>query len=124
MRPIGAFQEKVAEVVGELCDNDLRDETVEKILEAHCEVFALYTMSQLMAAQESASDMAAARKNERFQFFRGKIQAYQELFLKVAFDGLSVEDGTLTDEMMQNATLFWEEKVGEFIAQAFNQAGG
>lgn len=114
---MGAFEERVREIIGELCDDELLDQTVEDVLEAHCEVFALYTMSQLMAAQDSASETAKKRVASTFQFYQGKIEAYRELFVKVAFDGLSVEDGTLSDEMYQKAVDFWRPKVEEFIKQ-------
>lgn len=114
---MGAFEEKLKEILGEVCSGELMEATVESILEAHCDVYALWAMSQLMGAEIKASEMAKKRVNTTFQHFQGKIQAFQELFGKVAFDGLSVEDGTLSDEALTEAKDFWRKKVKDFIAK-------
>jgi len=117
---MGAFEEKLREILAESCAGELLDITTEEILEAHCGVYALYTMNQLMGAQEDASEVAKARSADKFQFFQGKIKAYQELFVKVAFDGLSVEDGTLSEEALAEAMEFWKTKVEDFILLVTN----
>lgn len=124
MRKMGAFEQEIRKIVGELADNELLDKTVEEILNAHCNIYALYAMSQLMSAQESVTEMAKKRKTDRFQFFQGKVESYQEFFVKVAFDGLSVEDGTMTQDMLENAKVFWQQKVHDFMEQALLPSGG
>jgi len=112
---MGPFEEKLREILSELCDNDLLTTLVENVLEAHCDVYALYTMSQLMGAETEAAATSKTRSIPKFKFEQGKIEAFQQLFLKVAFDGLSVEDGTLSDQDVTQAKAFWREKVRAFI---------
>lgn len=121
---MGPLEEKIREIVGGFCESKLLDKTVEELLESHSNIYALFAMSQLMAAQESASEMAKKRDLKQFAHFQGKIEAYKELFVKVAFDGLSVEDGTVTDEMLQKARLYWQQQVHIFIQQALLQQSG
>jgi len=110
---MGPFEEKLREILGEVCSDELLATTVEAVLESHCSVYALYAMSELMAAEVKASEMAKKRVNTTFLFYQGKIQAFQELFLKVAFDE---GDGTVTDQDVTEAKAFWRAKVEAFIA--------
>jgi len=114
---MGPLEERLRDILGEVCSDELLERTVEDILEAHCDVYALYAMSQLMASETKAAEMAKKRVPTTFQFYQGKIEAFQELFVKVAFDGLSLEEETLSDRDLAEAKKFWREKVEAFIAE-------
>jgi len=112
---MGAYEEKVRQVLSEICSEELLDSPVEKILEEHCNVYALWAMSQVMAAQEDAAQASSARDTTKFQIHQGRIAAYQALFEKVAFDGLSVADGTLTQNELTEAIAFWKLRVEDVL---------
>jgi len=114
---MGPFEAKLREILGEDLSGELLNEAVEKVLVAHCDVYALYSMSELMAAEIKVSEMAKKRKTTTFQFYQGKIQAFQELFMKVAFDVESVEDD-ISDEDLAEAKKFWRKAVEVITAQA------
>jgi len=117
---MGPFEEKLREVLGEVCSDELLTSTVEAVLEAHCSIYAQYAMSQVMIAQSDAADMARVRKSDKFAFAQGQIAAFQELFGKVAFDGLSVAEGTLSDQDLDEAQAFWRQKVEALLVQMGN----
>jgi hypothetical protein len=112
---MGAYEEGVRKVLSEICSDELLDDSVEKVLEEHCNVYALWAMSQVMSAQEDAAQASSARDTTKFQIHQGRIAAYQALFEKVAFDGLSVADGTLTVKELTEAIAFWKKRVEDFL---------
>lgn len=112
---MGPFEKKLREILSGVGDSEKVTTMVEEILEAHCDIYALYTMSQMMSAETEASAMSRKRSITDFRFNQGKIEAFQQLFIKVAFDGLSLEDGTLSDEDLAGGKDFWRKKVEAFI---------
>jgi hypothetical protein len=120
---MGPLETKLRQTLGEVADNELLDELVEKVLGDHCEVYALWSMNQMIAAQGDASDMATKRVNTTFQFHQGRIAAYQDIFARVAFDGRSVEDGTLTNKELQTAIDFWREEVEKLLRSIIPETG-
>lgn len=121
---MGAYEERVRKVLSEICGiGELLESSVETILEEHCNVYALWAMSQVMSAQEDAAQASQARDNTNFQIHQGRIAAYQALFEKVAFDGLSIADGTLTEKELTEARAFWKTRVDDVLRTVIPEIG-
>jgi hypothetical protein len=115
---MGPLEEKLRETLGELAGSEILDDAVESVLSDHCEVYALWAMGRIMAAQKDAAEMAEKRVTTTFQFHQGRIAAYKEIFARVAFDGLSIEEETLTEEQLAVA-----ERVEELLASIIPTGG-
>ncbi len=115
---MGAFEQKVRDVITELADGDLREKLIESILESLYDVYGLWAYSKLIAARKSSDMSARSRNATEFAEARGTSIAFNEMWQKIIFDGLSVQDGTLKQKQVDDAEAYWKSRLEEWQRRA------
>lgn len=115
---MGPYEESIRDTLSNIATKDILKDAVEKILESHCNIYALWAMANMMMTQAEADKAANARQTPKFQYLQGRESAFREIFEKVAFDGLSVADGTLRQAQLNEAISFWKERVEKVITRS------